>query len=290
MTPKRLYGYRSGPAEFDAGVIVYGGPQAKSFGHTLRDLVEGLRCYEFWHTFAWNDIKARYRRSWLGEFWMVISLAVFVISVGTVYGFLLNVPLSNYLPRLTIGYAFWLLFSTLAVDGCQTFIAGSNALRQQRMPLTAFVLRNVDRAFLMLAHNFVIIVVVLVVFGVQKFWNILLFFPALILWWLNGMWLSFVLGIISARFRDVPPIIANVIQILFLVSPVLWTEADVPVALQQIAFVNPLSHFLRVIRDPLLGADAPAMSWGIVAAVTVVGWALAVVLLRSYRARISYWV
>ena len=144
----------------DLEIIVYGGPQVGSFAGMLRDFTEGVRRYDYWHSLAWNDIKARYRRSWLGEFWMAINLAIFVLSVGTVYGVLLNMRLSDYLPQLTIGYAFWLLFSSLTIEGCQTFILGTAILHQQRVPLTAFVFRNVDRAFITFAHNMVVVVIV----------------------------------------------------------------------------------------------------------------------------------
>jgi ABC-type polysaccharide/polyol phosphate export permease len=239
---------------------------------------------------AWNDIKARYRRSWLGEFWMAINLAIFILSVGTVYGVLLNMRLSDYLPQLTIGYAFWLLFSSLTIEGCQTFILGAGILHQQRVPLTAFVLRNVDRAFITFAHNLVVVVVAIGIFGIRPNWTILLFIPALMLWWLNGMWLSFIAGIFSARFRDVPQIVANFVQILFLVSPVLWRDDSVPYSLRLISRFNPISHFLAIVRNPLLGSDVPIVSWVVVCAITLTGWIAAAFVIRSYRTRVSYWI
>jgi ABC-type polysaccharide/polyol phosphate export permease len=274
----------------DDAVVIYGGQQVRSFAGALRDFTDGVSRYSYWHSLAWNDIKARYRRSWLGEFWMTANLAIFVLSVGAVYGVLLNIPLSEYLPQLTVGYTFWLLFSSLTIEGCQTFILGTSVLHQQRVPLTAFALRNVDRAFIAFAHNMAVVVIALGVFGARPNWAVLLFFPALMIWWLNGMWLSFIAGILSARFRDVPQIVANIVQILFLVSPVLWREDTAPRSLQFISRFNPLSHFLAIVRNPLLGADVPMLSWGVVIAITIAGWVAAAFLCRSFRTRVSYWV
>ena len=271
-------------------VIIYGGPQAKSIAAAIEDFTAGIQRYSYWHNLAWNDVKTRYRRSLLGEFWMTINLAVFIVSVGVVYGALLHMSLSDYLPQLTIGYALWLLFSSLTVDGCQTFIVGSGTLRQQRIPLTAFVLRNVDRAFIAFAHNFVIIVIVLALCRVRQNWNVLLFIPGLCFWWLNGMWLSLIAGMLSARFRDVPQIVANFVQILFLISPVLWSDNNVPSSLQLFSRFNPITHFLIVVRDPLLGLAVPPVSWAIVAAITTVGWIAAGLTVQSYRTRVPLWV
>jgi ABC-type polysaccharide/polyol phosphate export permease len=192
--------------------------------------------------------------------------------------------------HLLVGYAFWLLFSTLVVEGCQSFIANGALLRQRRTPLSVIVLRNVDRAFITLAHNLVVVAIGLTLLQVYPTWRTVLLIPALGLWWLNAMWLTLALGIICARFRDVPPAILSIIQLLFLISPILWRPEDVPESLQTIAAFNPLSHFLTIVRDPLLGADVPTLAWFVSLGMTLVGWTFAIVLLRSHRASVVYWV
>jgi ABC-2 type transport system permease protein len=54
--------------------------------------------------------------------------------------------------------------------------------------------------------------------------------------------------------------------------------------------INPLFHYLDIIRAPLIGEDQQAYHWYIVLGFTVVGWALAIVALKKYRARVPYWV
>jgi ABC-2 type transport system permease protein len=41
---------------------------------------------------------------------------------------------------------------------------------------------------------------------------------------------------------------------------------------------------------PMLGQDQLLRYWIVVLGITVVGWALTLVALRRYRARVSYWV
>lgn len=52
----------------------------------LGEIFSGIRQFELWSTFAWNDIKARYARSILGPIWMVLSMGFMVLSLGLVYG------------------------------------------------------------------------------------------------------------------------------------------------------------------------------------------------------------
>ncbi len=274
----------------DTKIVVYGGSRAYTFAAALRDLRAGIIQYQYWHQLALNDLRARYRRTALGEFWIGISLAIFVLSIGFFFGVLLNLDPAVYLPHLLVGYAFWLLFSTLAVEGCQTFIANAALLQQRRTALSVVALRNVDRAFMTLAHNLVVVAIGLIFLHVLPTWRLALLLPALVLWWLNAIWLTLALGIICARFRDVPPAILSIIQLVFLISPVLWRPQDVPEVLQTIVAYNPLTHFLAIVRNPLLGTDASMLSWAATSGVTLAGWAIAMILLRFYRARVVYWV
>ena len=54
--------------------------------------------------------------------------------------------------------------------------------------------------------------------------------------------------------------------------------------------LNPLMHYLDIVRAPLLGAHQELRHWAVVLVLTVVGWAVAALVLRQYRARVAYWV
>ena len=67
-----------------------------------------------------------------------------------------------------------------------------------------------------------------IIFSIWPGWTGLLALPGLVLLCLNGIWVGLLLGIISARFRDVPPIVASVVRILFFVTPIIWMPELMP--------------------------------------------------------------
>ena len=115
---------------------------------------------------------------------------------------------------------------------------------------------------------------------------------------INGGWVSILFGIISTRYRDIPQVIISLTQLLFFMTPIVWTT-DI---LNQVgpkgggnwrvlvAELNPLYHYIEILRAPLIGNTQSWHHWAVVGAFTVVGWALALLAMRNYRARISYWV
>ena len=40
---------------------------------------------------------------------------------------------------------------------------------------------------------------------------------------LNGAWIAVLAGIVATRFRDIPPIIVSLTQLLFFMTPIVWS-------------------------------------------------------------------
>ena len=257
------------------------------------DIIDGARASYLWGMLGWQDIRRRYRRSVLGPFWLTISMGVLVAALGTLYGALFSVELTVYVPHLALGFIVWTLISGLLTDGCTTFIAAESIIKQTNVPLSVHVYRMVWRHALILLHNAAIVVVVAALFAIWPGWTGLLAVPGLVLLCLNGLWVGLLLGVVSARFRDVPPIVASVVRILFFVTPIIWMPELMPGRALMLAVVldfNPFFHFVEVVRAPLLGRAPELASWLAVAGITLGGWAMTFALFRRYRRRIAYWI
>ena len=120
----------------------------------------------------------------------------------------------------------------------------------------------------------------------------LLAIPAFALLVLNGAWISVLSGIIATRFRDIPPIIASLTQLVFFMTPIVWSYERLLEQPARAGYVelNPVLHFVEILREPLLGEPIAWRHWYVVGAITVVGCAAALVCLRNYRSRVAYWV
>ena len=255
----------------------------------LHDLVQGARSRHLWGMLGWQDVRRRYRRSVLGPFWLTISMGVLVAALGTLYGMLLRVELVDYAPFLALGFIVWALISGVITEGCTAFIGAEGIIRQVGLPLSVHVYRLIWRNFLILCHNSVVFVIVAAIFGVWPGWAGLLAVPGLALLCLNGIWAGLLLGIICARFRDLPPIAASVVRILFFVTPIIWMPELMPGRAFVLDF-NPFYHLVEVVRAPLLGKVPGLGSWLVVLGITVAGGLVAFEFFRRYRWRVAYWV
>jgi homopolymeric O-antigen transport system permease protein len=256
----------------------------------MADLLEGMRKSWLWTTLAQQDVKLRYRGSILGPFWQTLTTGAMIGGMGLIYSKLFRTELYDYLPMLSVGLIFWTLIAGIVTEGCGTFVAVQGIIQQVKLPFSLHAYRLVYRNLLTLAHNFVIVPIVLLIYPHPIDWPRLLeLVPGLVLITITGVWVAILLGMISARFRDVPPIVASIVQVVFFMTPVMWPiQALGPNAWW--AQLNPFFAAIDVLRGPLLGQPIAPHSWTILVMTTALGCAASFAFFARFRSRIAFWV
>jgi ABC-2 type transport system permease protein/lipopolysaccharide transport system permease protein len=106
----------------------------------------------------------------------------------------------------------------------------------------------------------------------------------------NGAWMTILFGMASARFRDVPPLVGNIIQILMFVTPIFWFSSQLGPGAQPIVTYNFMYHLIEVMRAPMLGTHPSLLSYAFTIAGAIVGWLVTFDLYARFRRRIPYWL
>ncbi|WP_151641544.1 ABC transporter permease [Corynebacterium sp. 11A] len=270
--------------------------RSQTFAAAWSDLMRGAQQNELWLQLGWQDIKQRYRRSVLGPLWITIATGVMALALGLLYSVLFRIPLAEFLPHVTVGLIMWNFISGCIREGSEVFIANEGLIKQLPSALSVHVYRLVWKQTLFLAHNLVIWVILILIFPRSLGWELLLAIPAMVLLLLNGVWVAMFFGIVSTRFRDISPLLEALTQLLFYVTPIVWTTQTLKDQGGQVegrarlAELNPLYHYMEVIRAPLIGAPLPVYHWWVVLGFTAAGLILALLAMRTWRYRVSYWV
>lgn len=255
----------------------------------LNDLALGLRCWRLAAALARLDIRNRYRGSVLGPFWMTVSTAVMVAGIGVLYSTLFKMPLREYLPWLAVSLLVWNTINQTVVDSCHSFLSAEGIIRQVALPYTLHVLRFVMRNALIAAHSLPLIAVVLVGTGTIPGPEMLLVIPGLLLLAVNAFAVGLFLGIVCARFRDIPQIVTNLMQLAFFLSPVLWKPALLGDAARWLP-LHPVYAVMETVRGPLVDGGTPALIWAAALAYTALACGAAFLFFVRFRGRIAFWV
>ena len=152
------------------------------------------------------------------------------------------------------------------------------------------VVRIVVKATIIFLHNIIVFFVVSIICEVQINLNQLFILPALLIYLINGLWAGLLLAIICARYRDMQPLITAVIGVLFLITPVLWFPGMLTDHRRFIALFNPLTHYIAIVMEPMLGISPDLMSWYLVLFLTVMGVLVTKLVYRVIRTKLILWL
>jgi lipopolysaccharide transport system permease protein len=157
------------------------------------------------------------------------------------------------------------------------------------MPFFVHMVRVVVRTIISFLHNVPVIAAVFLIFSIHPGMMATMSLPGLLLWTVDAFAACMLLGAFCARFRDIPPIVASIMQISFFVTPIMWQPQQLGAKGWWLP-LNPFDALLEVVRAPLLGHGAGAAVWelalGYSAAFCILSWAL----FARVRGRLAYWM
>jgi len=257
----------------------------------LQDLVATLKNYHIIKVMGGQDIRMRYKRSKMGPFWITISMAVMITTMGLVFGNLFKTDVKEFLPFLTLGLIVWNFMLSSINEGCDALISSEGIIKQLPVPLHIHVFRVVWKNFIIFMHNIVIFPLVLLAVGKGLNWNALLAIPGFLLLALNLSWFLVVLSLVCARFRDMTQIVMSIMQVIFYLTPVIWLPKLLTHRTGELLLnLNPFYHLIDLVRTPLLGGVPMVSSYLTAIIMGLLGFIFSTFMLSKYKYRVPYWV
>ena len=256
----------------------------------LEQFEGAIKNWRVWVMLAYQDIQLRYRRSTLGPFWITLSMAVTIYTVGFLYGHLFRVNLAEYFPYLAVSLILWTFISTVITESTEGFIEAEHYLRNLKLPYNCFLMRIVLRNLIILAHNILVLIPIVFMFNIPINWNTLLFIPGLAILLINGVLYGGFLAVLGTRFRDFTQIMQSIVPVIFYTTPIMWMPNLLPAKYQWLVTVNPFYQLLNLLRNPLLGQGYTPIGLLLALFVTLLGFVLYSLSMGGYRRRIVFWL
>lgn len=233
----------------------------------------------FWAHLALSDLRARWRRSFLGMLWSILQPLGLALLLAAVFSRLLQTDIIAYAPYILSGIVVWEFLVSVVTSGSMAFVQADAYIKQCRHPLAIYTLRTT------LSSLIILIVASTTLLGwsglalPQNFgitWLALISLPPVLL--LIGWPFATLLAYIGTRFRDLTPALALAMQALWFISPV-YFEEDLfrRGGLEFLVDSNPIYHILQIVRAPLLHGVWPtptnyAFAFGTSAVLALAAW------------------
>lgn len=259
-----------------------------SWARCRADVAPFVTRHVTWRALAAGDIRSKYRRTLLGPWWITATNALTALIMGMVAGRFIGADMKTYLPHFMVSMTIWSFISSSLSEACYTMINAGGMIKAIDMPILIHVMRMVQRNLIIFLHGIAVIPFIWLVFP----WSIglvsLLSLVGLAVVYVFIVSSSVIVSMICVRYRDVPPVIASVLQLLFFISPIIWEPSHIRGG-EFIVALNPIAYLLAITRDPLMGKVPSLMNWvGSIGFVAVLTLAMMYIYTR-YRARVVYW-
>jgi ABC-type polysaccharide/polyol phosphate export permease len=256
----------------------------------LTDLIGGSYYWRVWHLIGFRELRHRYARSKFGQLWLTLSTGAMIGVLAAVWALLWKQPVHELIPFLGISMITWNYLSQILMDCTTIFVGQANLYRNQKMNFSVSIYSVIYKNTIMLAHNLIIIVILMVAFDVPINWYLLQVVPALGLTWIAFLCFGYLIAMMCVRYRDIIQVINTWLTVLFYVTPIMWKPDFLPRQYHWIIDFNPLAQFLEILRNPLLGQPISVHSWLSTTMFAFGGGLIAVCLIGRYRHRIIFWM
>jgi ABC-type polysaccharide/polyol phosphate export permease len=269
--------------------------KAATSGGTLRTLV---RHRELLRSLIVRELKARYRGSALGFLWSLVNPLLLVVVYTLVFGYIFQPKTAGsdtepYALFLICGLFPWIWTSTSLLEGTVSLSVNSGLIRKAVFPIDLLPIVSVSANLVHFLLALPILLGALSIgralgYPVLSAWSLLLpLVIALQLVLLCGAALG--LAVLHVHFKDIRDLLANVLQLLFFLAPILYPlNASIPDFLKGIIVTNPFSPFVLAYQRLLFYGELPGWKiWSAMVVLATLSWGLGSWLYRRLATSIA---
>jgi ABC-2 type transport system permease protein/lipopolysaccharide transport system permease protein len=239
--------------------------------------------------FAWQDVMSKYRRTLLGPLWVSAGMITTSLALSIVFGGLFSQNIADVLPFVVAGILMFSLIGLPIGEAPEVFVSAAGTIKSFPYPFMSYVMRMVTRAYIIFAHNLAVYFVMTIILGKFVIPNFEII-PALLLLAVYMVFMTTLVGMLAARFRDVRFLMPYMGQILFFLTPIFWRPESLHGARGLVLVYNPFYYILNLVRQPLMGLAPTPNDWLVSLTVVVAVGALWFVFFSANRRRIVFWL
>lgn len=224
-----------------------------------------------------RDIKVRYKRSFLGVAWTMLSPLLNMLAMTWVFSLVMRMDVKNFPVYYLTGSIFWAFFGGATSHAASLTTDAMEITKRVYIPRSVFVVAAVGVALVNLCLSLVplFLIILFMGFPIHASW---LFVPVSIL--IGALFttgVGLVVFTMASRFVDVKETYLVIVGAWFFVTPIVYTQALVPERYRFIVRYNPMTYLVEVFRAPLYDGWLPGpktLAFAALAAVVslAVGW------------------
>lgn len=227
-----------------------------------REARDIIRWRELLSQMVGREVKARYKQSILGYFWIILSPLAQMLVMSFAFSVILRIPTNAnsaipYSIFLFVALLPWNLFANSLSSACASLVGSASLITKVYFPRTILVLSTVIAKIVDFFLATSVLVVYMVVYQIQISWHILWVIPIFLIQQLFTLGLSLFLAGSNLLYRDIQYLLTLLLTLWLYLTPIIYPADMVPERYRLIFQLNPMAVIVNAYRQVVLGAAAP---------------------------------
>jgi len=225
-----------------------------------------IKLISHWRELLWQmvgrEIKARYKQSILGYFWVIVNPLAQMLVMSFAFSLILRIPTnaSAHIPYsifLFTALLPWNLFSTSLISSCNSLVNSSTLITKVYFPRTIMVLAAIISKLVDFLFAMSILVVYMIIYQIPINLNILWAIPIFLLQQIFTFGLALFLSAANLLYRDIQYLLNLILVLWMYATPVIYPMDLVPSQYKLIFQLNPMAVIINAYRQTILGGGLP---------------------------------
>ena len=217
--------------------------------------------WELFSVLVRRNLKRRYRGSFLGIYWSLLSPVImtglYAAIFGTAFSSYYNNSTLNYILAAFTGLAVINFFSSATSQALVSVVASGSIVNKIKLPLFVFPLSFIGaNVFQLLLGVFPLLLIITLILSHNLINVIALVVPLLSLV-LVCAGVALLTSALYVFFRDLPYFYELITFLLWISSPIFYPAEIVPEEVKKILILNPLLPIINSIRQICLSGNLP---------------------------------
>jgi ABC-2 type transport system permease protein len=258
---------------------------------SLDEISEILRYKDLLRNLVARDIKVRYKRSFIGFFWVMLHPLLMMIVLSMVFSELFKIETKNYSVYVLSGFILWNFFAQSTSCALTSFTGNLSLINKIHLPKSVFPLAVILSGLIHFVFSLVPLFAIFLISGTPMTSQIYMLPILILMVMLFSLGVSLIVSTLTVFFHDTRYIYDVLLMAFMYATPIFYPESIIPGKYALILHLNPLFYFMHLFRMILyIGGPDLYLSLGYCflfsVGTLIFGWAV----YSRYKERIIYYI
>lgn len=263
--------------KMEADLQIYAYDSARRGPLAIEELRGVLEYRDLIYQIIQRDIVARYKRSFLGIIWTLLTPLGMMLVMTIVFSQLFH-NVQGYPSYILSGLIAWTFFSQATYSSLQQTLWGSALLHRIYIPRTVFVISAIGTGLVNLILSFIPLIVIMFITAIPLRWSVILLPISILLLAFFSLGIGLLLSAITMYFPDTAEMYQVVLIAWMYLTPIIYPVEILPEPYRYwLLHLNPMYYLIQIFRQPIYDGVFP--SWEVLSigasisfSTLIIGW------------------